>query len=140
MTRAAGAELCGLQHQKECSCTHRPPLEVRVCAQAAVAAAVGTILRKHGPAPGPDLATGPHSSQGRLADRVFALCRWRDRLARRQDESAPSASYSPFPLLKWHHVALKSQICITTAYTFIITVDITGVFCCVYMNINIVCK
>lgn len=55
--------------------------------QAAVAAAAGAALRR--------LAPDGQAAPQRMADRVFALCRWRDRLARAQDESA----WCPFALL-----------------------------------------
>ena len=60
-----------------------------------MAAAVINALRKHGLAPGPEPAAGSQATPGRLADRVFVLCRWRDQLARQQDESAHTGSTYP---------------------------------------------
>ena len=54
--------------------------------QAVVAAAVTSILRKQRPA-GDAREAGGSDCQRRLADSVYALCCWRDRLARQQDES-----------------------------------------------------
>ncbi len=52
-----------------------------IAVQAAVAGAVNAVLRKQAAA-GDSSAAGP-----RLADCVFVLCRWRDEVARREDES-----------------------------------------------------
>lgn len=54
--------------------------------QAAVSGAVSAVLRRHAAA---TALAGDQASHGRLADCVHMLCRWRDYLAREEDESEP---------------------------------------------------
>ncbi|BDA45050.1 probable exosome component 10 at N-terminal half [Coccomyxa sp. Obi] len=69
--------------QDSCRRSHAMALTLytKPTSQAAVAGAVNAVLRKQAAA-GDSSAAGP-----RLVDCVFVLCRWRDDMARRQDES-----------------------------------------------------